>query len=104
MLRAGFAPKLPLAAFSILTPTETKTNMKSLCIPLVGLLVILLVSAAAAQSGPQKLTLGYSPVSGAALPLFIAIKERLFHKLAGTDLIAIASPQSALTIDGWRQA
>ena len=117
--------------------------MKSLCIPLVDLLVILLVSAAAAaQKRPSEAHGRYAPVSGAALPLFIAIEERLFQKygydvsgifmgssqllntallngelllgyagggvissrLAGTDLIAIASPLSVLTIEGWGQA
>ena len=88
----------------------------------------------------QKLTVGYTPISGAALPFFIAVEEKLFQKqgfdvspvfmggsplinsailagefpigytgggaiissrLAGSDLIAIASPLSVLTIDAW---
>src|SRR5918999_67291 len=96
--------------------------------------------AAAAQRDLLKLTVGYTPISGAALPFFIAVEEKLFHKygfevspvfmggsplinsailagefpigytgggaiissrLAGSDLIAIASPLPALTIDGW---
>lgn len=117
--------------------------MKPTRILLVGLLFFVLVCvqlAGAAQSGLQRLTVGYAPVSGAALPLFIAIEEKLFHKygydvtgifmgssqlintailsgeltlgyaggggvissrLAGSDLIAIASPLPVLTIDGW---
>ncbi len=115
--------------------------MKSLYIPLAGLLLSVLVSVAGAgQRGLQKLTVGYAPVSGAALPLFIAIEEKLFQKygydvsgifmgssqlintalltgelllgyaggggvissrLAGSDLVAIASPLPVLTIDGW---
>jgi ABC-type nitrate/sulfonate/bicarbonate transport system substrate-binding protein len=58
--------------------------------------VILLVSAAAAaQSGAQKLTVGYAPVSRAALPLFIAIEERLFHKY-GYDVSGIFMGSSQL--------
>jgi ABC-type nitrate/sulfonate/bicarbonate transport system substrate-binding protein len=94
----------------------------------------------AAQTGLQKLTVGYTPISGAALPFFIAVEEKVFQKhglevspvfmggsplinsailagefpigytgggaiissrLAGSDLIAIASPLSVLTIDAW---
>ena len=96
--------------------------------------------ADSAQTNPQKLTVGYTPISGAALPFFIAVEEKLFQKyglevspvfmggsplinsailagefpigytgggaiissrLAGSDLIAIASPLSVLTIDAW---
>jgi ABC-type nitrate/sulfonate/bicarbonate transport system substrate-binding protein len=98
------------------------------------------VGIEAAQRELQKLTVGYTPISGAALPFFIAVEERLFQKhgfevspvfmggsplinsailagefpigytgggaiissrLAGSDLIAIASPLSVLTIDAW---
>jgi NitT/TauT family transport system substrate-binding protein len=38
------------------------------------------VSAQAAQRELQKLTLGYTPISAAALPLFIALEEKLFQK------------------------
>jgi len=94
----------------------------------------------AAQKDLLKLTVGYTPISGAALPFFIAVEEKLFQKhgleispvcmggsplinsailagefpigytgggaiissrLAGSDLIAIASPLSVLTIDAW---
>jgi NitT/TauT family transport system substrate-binding protein len=90
--------------------------------------------------GLQKLTVGYTPISGAALPFFIAVEEKIFQKygfevspvfmggsplinsailagefpigytgggavlssrLAGSDLIVIASPLPVLTIDGW---
>jgi NitT/TauT family transport system substrate-binding protein len=95
---------------------------------------------AAAQKHLQKLTVGYTPISGAAIPFFIAVEERIFQKygyevsgvfmggsplinsailagefpigytgggaiissrLAGSDLVAIASPLPVLTIDGW---
>ena len=94
----------------------------------------------AAQKDLQKLTVGYTPISGATLPFFIAVEEKLFQKhgfeispvfmggsplinsailagefpigytgggaiissrLAGSDLIAIASPLPVLTIDAW---
>lgn len=109
-------------------------------------LMILLVvgcfapGAQAAQKDLQKLTVGYTPISGATLPFFIAVEEKIFQKygydvsgifmggsplinsailagefpmgytgggaiissrLAGSDLIAIASPLPVLTIDGW---
>jgi NitT/TauT family transport system substrate-binding protein len=38
------------------------------------------VSAGAGQKELQKLTVGYTPISGAAIPLFIALEERLFQK------------------------
>lgn len=98
------------------------------------------VCAQAAQKDLQRLTVGYTPISGAALPFFIAVEEKIFQKyglevspvfmggsplinsailagefpigytgggavlssrLAGSDLIAIASPLPVLTIDGW---
>src|SRR5262245_4157997 len=94
----------------------------------------------AAQKDLLKLTVGYTPIAGAALPFFIAVEEKIFQKygfeifpvfmggsplinsailagefpigytgggaiiasrLAGSDLIAIASPLPVLTIDGW---
>ncbi len=102
--------------------------------------LLLSVRSQAAQKELQKLTVGYTPISGASIPLFIALEEKLFHKygydvsgifmggsplinsailagefplgytgggaiissrLAGSDLIAIASPLQVLTIDGW---
>ena len=96
--------------------------------------------AQAAQKDFQRLTVGYTPISGAAIPFFIAVEEKIFQKygfevapvfmggsplinsailagefpigytgggaiissrLAGSDLIAIASPLPVLTIDGW---
>ena len=38
------------------------------------------VGAEAAQKDLQKLTVGYTPISGATLPFFIAVEERLFQK------------------------
>jgi len=37
-------------------------------------------AAHAAQRELQKLTVGYTPVSGAALPFFVAVEEKLFQK------------------------
>ena len=101
---------------------------------------LLSVGAQGAQKDFQKLTVGYTPISGAAIPFFIAVEEKIFQKygfevspvfmggsplinsailagefpigytgggaiissrLAGSDLIAIASPLPVLTIDGW---
>ena len=97
-------------------------------------------AAQAGQKELQKLTVGYTPIAGAALPFFIAVEDKIFQKhgfeifpvfmggsplinsailagefpigytgggaiissrLAGSDLIAIASPLPVLTIDGW---
>jgi NitT/TauT family transport system substrate-binding protein len=104
------------------------------------LLSAFVFSAHAGQKEVHKLTVGYTPISGAALPFFIAVEEKLFQKyglevspvfmggsplinsailagefpigytaggavissrLAGSDLVAIASPLSVLTIDAW---
>lgn len=101
---------------------------------------LLSVGAQAGQKDFQRLTVGYTPISGAAIPFFIAVEEKIFQKygfevspvfmggsplinaailagefpigytgggaiissrLAGSDLIAIASPLPVLTIDGW---
>ena len=104
------------------------------------LLALLFSDAQAAEKTLLKLTVGYTPISGAALPFFIAVEEKIFQihglevspvfmggsplinsgilagefpigytaggavissRLAGSDLIAIASPLSVLTIDAW---
>src|SRR5574342_259448 len=48
----------------------------------VSLVAVFLTSlgAEAAQRDLQKLTVGYTPISGAALPFFIAVEEKLFQK------------------------
>jgi ABC-type nitrate/sulfonate/bicarbonate transport system substrate-binding protein len=38
------------------------------------------VGAQAAQKDFQKLTVGYTPISGAAIPFFIAAEEKIFQK------------------------
>ena len=38
------------------------------------------LSARAGQKELQKLTVGYTPIAGAALPLFIAVEEKIFQK------------------------
>jgi NitT/TauT family transport system substrate-binding protein len=52
-----------------------------------GYVVILLVmlatasiSAEAAQRDLQRMTVGYTPISGAAIPFFIAVEDKLFQK------------------------
>ena len=35
---------------------------------------------ATAQKDLQKLTVGYTPISGAAIPFFIAVEEKIFQK------------------------
>src|SRR5882672_11176531 len=41
---------------------------------------LLSVGARAAQKDLQRLTVGYTPIAGASLPLFIAVEERIFQK------------------------
>jgi len=43
-------------------------------------ILILVVCTQAADKSLIKLTVGYTPISGAALPLFIAVEEKLFQK------------------------
>src|SRR5690348_9163225 len=38
------------------------------------------ISAQAAQRDLQRLTVGYTPISGAAIPFFSAVEEKLFQK------------------------
>ena len=42
--------------------------------------LVLSVDAQAGQKDLQKLTVGYTPISGAALPFFIAVEEKIFQK------------------------
>ncbi|HVO94679.1 MAG TPA: ABC transporter substrate-binding protein [Terriglobales bacterium] len=44
------------------------------------MLFALAVSAHAGQRDLQKLTVGYTPIAGASLPLFIAVNENIFQK------------------------
>ena len=46
------------------------------------------VRSQAGQKDLQKLTVGYTPISGASIPLFIALEEKLFHKY-GYDVSGI---------------
>lgn len=46
------------------------------------------VGAHAAQKDLQKLTIGYTPISGAAIPFFIAVEEKIFQKY-GYDVAGI---------------
>ena len=50
------------------------------CIALSALLLALSCPAQAAQKELQKLTVGYTPIAGASLPLFIAVEEKIFQK------------------------
>jgi len=47
---------------------------------LCALLLALSCPAQAAQKELQKLTVGYTPIAGASLPLFIAVEEKIFQK------------------------
>ena len=49
---------------------------------------LLSIHAQAAQRDLQKLTVGYTPISGAAMPLFIALEEKIFQKY-GYDVSGI---------------
>ncbi len=42
--------------------------------------LLLTVGAQAAQRDFQKFTVGYTPISGAAIPFFIAVEEKIFQK------------------------
>ena len=44
--------------------------------------------ARASQKELQKLTVGYTPIAGAALPLFIAVEEKIFQKY-GYDIFPV---------------
>jgi NitT/TauT family transport system substrate-binding protein len=47
------------------------------------LLIILILASVGAQAGQkdlQKLTIGYTPISGAAIPFFIGVEEKIFQK------------------------
>ncbi len=46
------------------------------------------VNAQAAQKDLQKLTVGYTPIAGASLPLFIAVEEKIFQK-HGYDIFPV---------------
>lgn len=54
----------------------------------IGLLLIIVAPAHGGQSDLTKLTVGYSPISAATLPFFIAVEERLFHK-HGLDVVPV---------------
>src|SRR5882672_12062203 len=49
---------------------------------------LLSVGARAAQKDLQRLTVGYTPIAGASLPLFIAVEEKLFQK-HGYDIFPV---------------
>jgi NitT/TauT family transport system substrate-binding protein len=46
------------------------------------------VGALAAQKDLQKLTVGFTPIAGAALPLFIAVEDKIFQKY-GFDIFPV---------------
>src|SRR5215472_18837941 len=53
--------------------------------------VIVALSCPPARAGQrelQKLTVGYTPIAGAALPLFIAVEEKIFQKY-GYDIFPV---------------
>ncbi len=49
---------------------------------------LLSVCAHAAQRDLQKLTVGYTPIGGAAIPLYIAVEEKIFQK-NGYDIFPV---------------
>jgi ABC-type nitrate/sulfonate/bicarbonate transport system substrate-binding protein len=49
---------------------------------------LLSVCAQAAQRDLQKLTVGYTPIGGAAIPLYIAVEEKIFQK-SGYDIFPV---------------
>ena len=55
---------------------------KSSCRLAIFLVTTLSVSVAAhaGQKELQRLTVGYTPVSGASIPFFIAVEEKIFQK------------------------
>jgi ABC-type nitrate/sulfonate/bicarbonate transport system substrate-binding protein len=65
------------------TCTELSRSIENLKFVLLGALLLALcvsVDARAGQKDLQKLTVGYTPISGAALPFFIAVEEKIFQK------------------------
>src|SRR5437870_521874 len=58
-----------------------KTMSGKILVWLLATVLLITVSLArAAQKDLQKLTVGYTPISGAALPFFIAVEEKIFQK------------------------
>ena len=55
----------------------TKTVMT---LVLSAVLAAISSSARAGQKEFQKLTVGFTPIAGATLPLFIAVEEKIFQK------------------------
>src|SRR5262245_23152230 len=50
------------------------------CALTMALILPLATVGKAGQKELQKLTVGFTPISGAAIPLFIAIEEKIFQK------------------------
>jgi ABC-type nitrate/sulfonate/bicarbonate transport system substrate-binding protein len=65
-------------------------NKKSRGFTLCAMILALTLSVAAhaGQKDLQKLTVGYTPIAGAALPLFIAVEEKIFQK-HGFDIFPV---------------
>src|SRR5258705_2685900 len=53
---------------------------KVIGIAFCAVLLVINSSAQAGQKEFQKLTVGYTPIAGASLPLFIAVEEKMFQK------------------------
>src|SRR5437762_11138058 len=51
-----------------------------ICMAFCAMLLVVNSSAQAGQKEFQKLTVGYTPIAGASLPLFIAVEEKIFQK------------------------
>src|SRR5687768_15254985 len=65
------------------TSSRLSPSAMPFALGLLGALLLTLpipINALAGQKDLQKLTVGYTPISGAALPFFIAVEERIFQK------------------------
>jgi ABC-type nitrate/sulfonate/bicarbonate transport system substrate-binding protein len=65
------------------TSSRLSPSAMPFALGLLGALLLALsipLNAHAGQKDLQKLTVGYTPISGAALPFFIAVEERIFQK------------------------
>jgi NitT/TauT family transport system substrate-binding protein len=61
-------------------PTLSAWRYALSCLTALLLALCFFANARAAQKDLQKLTVGYTPISGAALPFFIAVEEKIFQK------------------------
>ena len=65
---------------NFMKPTLSAWRYALSCLTALLLALCFFANARAAQKDLQKLTVGYTPISGAALPFFIAVEEKIFQK------------------------